>query len=675
MYVEAHRRDIRAMRALPPSALFAALVLAMSCASWPRHQQPDVAPTAAAPESSRTRPYPVFETNAFARAVERGTRTRTGVPGPNYWQQFARYRIDAELVPTTSQINGRETVRYFNNSPDTLKTVWMFLNQNLFAATSPRGQSVPVTGGTEILRFAVAGQALARRDTGVAYSVDGTLMRVGLPRALAPHDSVEFDIAWAFQLPPDGAPREGTTGDVVMVAYWYPQFAVYDDVTGWQIDPYLGGAEFYMDYADYDVNLSVPQGWLVAATGELMNPTEVLSRQTRDRLAEAHRGPSVVHVVRETDRGAGNNRATNTGFDGILKWRFRARNVRDFDWGASAKFLWDATVAVVGDRDRDGHPDSTDINTYYRPEARAWSWGRSAEFERNSVEFLSNYLWPYPWPRMSALEGPVSCTGMEYPMLTCIGGPRDTLSLFSVQVHETGHMWFPMQVGSDERRYAWQDEGLTRFNQAQGMQWYFKGYDRERISRNAYLALAGTDSEVALMRHGDQYPFGTPAYSVASYDKMATNMVALRALLGDETFLSSYRTYGLRWLQKHPTQYDFFNTFSALAGRDLSWFWRTWWYETWTLDQAIGSVSRSTAGDTLRVTIEDRGLAMMPVRLAVTRADGRVERIVVPVDVWLSGARRQIVTLLDAATITAVEIDPEQVFPDADRSNNRWAKS
>jgi aminopeptidase N len=273
---------------------------------------------------------------------------------------------------------------------------------------------------------------------------------------------------------------------------------------------------------------------------------------------------------------------------------------------------------------------------------------------------------------MTALEGPVSCTGMEYPMLTCIGGPRDTLSLYSVQVHETGHMWFPMQVGSDERRYAWQDEGLTRFNQAQGMQAYFKGYDRERISRDAYLALARTDSEVPLMRHGDQYPFGTPAYSIATYDKMATNLVALRALLGDETFVSSYRTYGLRWLHKHPTPYDFFNNFNTLAGRDLSWFWRTWWYETWTLDQAIGSVS--VAGDTLRVTIDDRGLATMPVRLAVTRADGHVERIVVPVDVWLAGTRHHTVRILNAATITAVEIDPEQVFPDIDRSNNRWTK-
>src|SRR6478736_1389502 len=175
-------------------------------------------------------------------------------------------------------------------------------------------------------------------------------------------------------------------------------------------------------------------------------------------------------------------------------------------------------------------------------------------------------------------------------------------------------MWCPMQVGSDERRYAWQDEGLTRFNQAQGMQAFFKGYDREGPARESYLDLARTDGEVPLMRPGDQYP----------YDKMATNMRALRALLGDSVFLSAYRTYGLRWQFKHPTPYDFFNTFNSLAGRDLGWFWRTWWYETWTLDQAIASAT--VVADKMVVTIEDRGLAPMPVRLAVTRSDGRVER-------------------------------------------------
>lgn len=653
------------------SAAALAAFAAASCTQLPfnRPAKP-VAPAVVA--GTRPLPYPIFESQAVQRAVANGTRTRTGEPGPKYWQQFARYSITAEVIPTTNQLNGRETVRYYNRSPDTLRTTRFFLNQNLFKPGAARNVETPITSGTEILRVAASGQTLAHADSGVGYWIEGTVMGVHMPRALAPKDSVDIEIAWAFQIPPDGAPREGTTGDVFMVAYWYPQLAVYDDVGGWMTDPYLGNAEFYMGYADYEVSLSVPQGWLVAATGDLTNPNEVLSKQTRDRLAEARKGGDVVHVVRDQDRGVGVTKATNTGFDGMLTWKFRARNVRDFDWGMSNKYLWDATIAVVGDRDGDKRPDTTAINTFYRPEARKWAWDRSAAYERSSVEFLSNYLWPYPWSQMTALEGPVSCSGMEYPMLTCIGGPRDTLALYSVQVHETGHMWFPMQVGSNERRYAWQDEGLTRFNQAQGMQAFFKGYDREKLARDSYLAMARDDDEVPLMRHGDLYPTTTNAYGVMTYDKMATNMIALRGLLGDTTFLSAYRTYGLRWQYKHPTPYDFFNTFNLMSGQDLSWFWRTWWYETWTLDQAIAGAA--VIGGKLAVVIEDKGLAPMPVRLAVTRTDGRVERSVIPVSVWLSGTRRTTVSFDFPATIASVEIDPEQVFPDIDRSNNRWKR-
>jgi hypothetical protein len=312
------------------------------------------------------------------------------------------------------------------------------------------------------------------------------------------------------------------------------------------------------------------------------------------------------------------------------------------------------------------------IHSFYRPERTAWAWDQSARYGRHSIEFLSRYLWPYPYPQMTAVDGVVSCSGMEYPMMTCIGGPRDTLRLYSVTVHEIAHMWFPMQVGSDERRYAWQDEGLTRFNQAQAMREFFGGYDLEGIARDQYLDLARAGGEVELMRHGDQYPHGTAAYGIASYAKMATNMAALRALVGDERFLRAYREYGRRWINKHPQPYDLWNTFEDVTGEDLDWFWRTWWYETWTLDQAVGAVS--AGGDSVSIVVEDRGLAPMPARLTITREGGAVERVEVPVERWLAGARRHTVRVGTSPAIARVEIDAERHFPDADRANNVWVR-
>lgn len=657
------------MKSTSTILLLGAGVAVLSAAQCPSSTAPEPAATTSA-LSRRPIPYPIAESKAFARAVEKGTRTRTGSPGPKYWQQYTRYTIDAELQPATNQLSAHGTIRYINRSPDTLHVLWLHLNQNLFAPNALRNEPVPITGGMEIFRVEAAGRTLVRADTGVGYAIEQTRMRMTPPRPLMPGDSIDLRVDWAFTVPPDGAPRSGTTGDIFMVAYWYPQMAVYDDVNGWQTDIYMGNAEFYMGYADYEVGITLPAGWLVASTGTLTNAEQVLTPQTRNRLAEARRRGELVHIVNDQDRGAG--RSTQRGLDNLLTWRFRATSVRDFDWGASARFLWDATVATVANRTGGTAPDTVDIHTFYRPEVVFPAWFYASLYARHAIEFLSRYLWSYPYPQMTAMEGPASCSGMEYPMLTCIGGPRDTLGLESVIIHEFAHMWFPMQVGSDERRYAWMDEGLTRFNQAQGMQNFFRGYDRGALARASYLSLARTDDEVPLMRHGDLYPIGSRAYGTATYDKMATNMIALRGLLGDEVFMRCYHEYGQRWLNRHPTPYDFWNTFDYCANRDLSWFWRTWWYETWTLDQAIASVENEGSG--LRVTIEDKGTAPMPVRLTVTRAGGATEQVTIPVDAWLAGARRSSTLVANGATVTAIEIDPRQAFPDIDRSNNRWVK-
>lgn len=653
------------------------LVSLVACSRATESGRQDQAPAPAPVALRRPVPYNLIESPAFARAVERGTRTRTGQPGPRYWQQWARYTIAAEYDPATGRLSGTSGVRYFNRSPDSLPVLFVHVYPNLFGPDAYRDRHVPEVGTVAFTRVAAASQDLTALPSPFmpgappvpprtpGYRIDGTIMRLTLPQPLRAGDSTDLAFAWSYTVAPEGGPRGGRNDMYAFVSYWYPQLAVYDDINGWQNDQYRANAEFYMGYADYDVALTVPAGFLIAATGTLANPGEVLTAQTRDRLALARRTDSVVHVVAAADRGAG--AATAAGPK--LTWRFQARGVRDFDWGISDKYVWDATRAVVGDASGDGIPDTTAIHAFWVPEKPGTQWARGAGYTRYAIEFLSRFLWPYPWPQMTAADGP-SCGGMEYPMITCISGGRDTIGLASVIVHETGHMWFPMQVGSDEKRHSWQDEGLTQFDAAQGMRELYPTTNEEQQSLQTYAFWARTGNEVELMRHGDLYPLGSPAFGIASYMKTATVLRTLRGLIGDSTFLRAYREYGRRWQYRHPQPQDLWYTFNDVAHQDLWWFWRTWFYETWSLDQAVAGVT--PRGANTEIVVEDRGLAPMPVLLAITRSGGAVELRTIPVDVWLTGVRRTSVSIPSGPGITGVQIDPEGLFPDTDRANNRW---
>jgi len=500
------------------------------------------------------------------------------------------------------------------------------------------------------------------------------VMWIPLPTPLSPHDSARLELAWSYAPPPSPADgREGREDHrLYVMGYWYPQVAVYDDVHGWVADPYLLEAEFYMDPADYDVRLTVPHGWVVGATGTLVNASEVLSPAALARLADARRTGTVTHVV---EPGASSSALAGRG--ATATWHFTARDVRDFAWGTSDQWVWDATRALVGDSLGTAR-DTVNIYSFYRRTTAAAAWASGgARYTRDAIEQLSTYLWRYPWPTMTSMEGVLDSGGMEYPMLTVMQPWADTLSLAGDLMHETGHMWFPMQVGSNEARFPWMDEGFTQFDVAQGMRALYgepraggRPGDSETGQRTLYLAAARAGHDMTLMWPGDLYP--QDLYFIMFYDKTAQVLAALRGLLGEATFHRAFREYGRRWTGKHPYPYDFFDTIADVAGRDLSWFWTTWFYEPWPLDQAIASVE--TRGDSAAITIEDRGLAPMPVLLAITRANGDVQRLTVPVDVWLGGARRHIVRVAGSPAVTRVTIDPDGLFPDVDRANQLWPR-
>ncbi len=622
-------------------------------------------------------PYPVVSPRAYQQAVAAGTRSTTGAPGPNYWQQRASYTVTARLSPEAKRVDAQASIVYVNASPDTLPAVFLHLLQNLHAPGALRNESQEVTGGVELTRVTVHGRALSPTQGALpGYRVQGTILGVRLAQALLPGDSVRLSIDWGFVVPQAGAGRMGWSRDnLFYIAYWYPQMAVYDDVDGWQIDQYLGQAEFYSGFARYDVTLEAPEGWMVMATGALQNADEVLPAGVVQRLRAAEQSDTVIHVLRAEDLGPGT--ATRRAPSGWLRWHFMADNVRDFAFSATRQSLWDAARTPVGDRNGDGAADYARVDAIYR--ASAPRWRHAWRYAQHSIDFLSRWTEiPFPWPHMSAVEGAeIIGGGMEFPMMTIIGdyNSRGDSALYYVTAHELAHMWVPMIVGVDEKRHAWMDEGTTSFNENQARKEFYPGPDHDDGDRQRYLAVARLGLEGEMMRWSD-YQYPGPAYGVASYSKPATLLVALRGLLGDEMFLKAYRTYLHNWSYKHPRPWDFFSTFNAVTGQDLSWFWRTWYYETWTLDQAVVSVNAGTASSPREtvIVVEDRGLAPMPARLHITLENGDTIDREVPVERWLSGATRADVRITANSPVVRVEIDTVGVFPDVDRSNNVWVR-
>ena len=619
--------------------------------------------------AQRPVPYPVVPPPEFQRAVARGTRGETGEPGPRYWQQWARYHIEASLDPDAKRLAGRERVVYHNRSPDTLGVLYLHLYQNLHAPGVPRNEPAEVTGGVRLDAVTANGQPLTATSARPGYRVDGTVMRLVPPRPVPPGDSIVLELTWEFRVPQQGAGRMGWNGDnMFFLAYWYPRLAVYDDVVGWQVDPYLSTAEFYDGFGDYHFAVDVPEGWVVVATGELVNPGDVLPDAIAARLRRAEQSDQVISILGPGDLGPG--KATRTSATGRLTWRYRAERVRDVAFAATSASLWDAARTPVGDRDGDGAADHARVDALYR--APATLWKHAARYAQHALSHHARYTGlPYAWSHMSAVEGGgILSGGMEFPMMTLIDDyrGRSDSALYYVVAHELGHMWVPMMVGTDERRYGWMDEGTTTFNENHASSEFFPGRNADRGDQTGYLNAARSGYESDLMRWTDYlYPGQN---GTASYSKPATVLVALRGLLGDTLFLRAYQAYFRRWAFKQPKPWDFFNTFNHVTGRNLDWFWRSWYYETWTLDQAVTSVTPGPEGT--RIVVEDLGWIPMPARLTITLANGEVVRREVPVEEWLNGARSAAITVPRGPLVTRVEIDAEHVFPDLNRENNVW---
>jgi len=625
----------------------------------------------------RAIPAAIDEPPEYTRAVDRAWRSADGSPGSAYWQNWVGYDMTARLDPETARLEGTAQILYHHDAPADLQSVWLHLHQNLHKEGSPRLGAQEITGGITITSLSADGEELTERplQEGPGYRVTGTLMEVRPTITIERGDTLQLDVTWEVTLPQNGAGRMGHSNhEMYLVAYWFPKMAVFDNLRAWNNEPYLGNAEFYDEFGDYDVEISVPVGWTVMATGSLENRDEVFSAITLERLDQAAASDEKVTIADQASRAAGT--VTAAGTDGWLTYRFTAGMVRDFTWTTSNMQSWDATSAVVADRDQDGQDDRVLIHSFWRPD-RAPLWSEQWLYGKQSIEHHSRYTGlPYPWPHMTSVEGAdIIEGGMEFPMMTIIGPYTDAQAtdLFNVTSHEIAHMWIPMIVGTDEKRHAWMDEGTTTFLENESRMELWPGVDHHRVEARAYLQVAAAELEQSMMRHGDYYEPG-PGYGVASYPKPATLLVALRDVMGQEAWGEAYRTYIDEWAFKHPSPWDFFNTFERFAEEDLDWFWTSFFYETWRLDHAVRSVEPRTGGGTT-VTIEDRGDATFPATVRIRTTNGGDLTREIPVSHWLEGnVTYEMQIGPEAGSVTRVEIDPRGRAPDVDRSNNFWPR-
>ncbi|MEM9665935.1 MAG: M1 family metallopeptidase [Bacteroidota bacterium] len=622
----------------------------------------------------RPLPQPLEVPNTFLRAIDQGTRTNTGLPGPGYWQQETDYVLTARLDPEAKRLIGQAKITYTNNAPVRLPALVLELAQNLHKGSAVRLETVEVTGGIEIDRVAVEGAEIRVTDAPQqqpGYLVDGTLLAIVLEQPLAVGASLTFEVDWQFTIPQAGAgERMGYSEDnLFFLAYWYPHMAVFDDVIGWYADPFRAQGEFYHGFGTFDLTVQVPEGWLVLATGELLNPDEVLAPAVAARMRQAYASDAPMQVVGPDDFDA----VTTAGTDGLLSYRFRAEQVRDVAFSATTASIWDAARTPVGDLDGDGVTDYTAINTLYRESAPRWA--QATDYQQHAITFLSEYTgFPYPWPHMTALEGGgIIGGGMEFPMMTIMGdyNSRTDEDLYNVTAHELAHMWIPMIVSTNERRFSWIDEGSTTFAENQARMDRFPGVNHNLPDQQNYLFIAQAEREGELMRWSD-FHYDPTAFGIASYSKPATLLVALRAVLGEATFNEAYQAFIATWAYKHPYPYDLFNTFERVSGQDLDWFWHSWYATTWTHDHAVSSVERGDG--VVTVAVEDRGQAILPALLTLTLENGETMNARIEADAWTSGATTAQVTIQTPAPVTRVELDPAQAFPDLDRSNNVWTQ-
>ncbi|HLO79758.1 MAG TPA: M1 family metallopeptidase [Chitinophagaceae bacterium] len=625
-------------------------------------------------------PYALFSPQVYPVGANE-YRNAAGEPGPSYWQNKADYNISAALDDNKNEVTATVTITYHNNSPQALTYIWLTLEQTLFNPSSRGYAKMPATGisryGDSKLEFSggfrfksvklISESGGKWNETNADTVVTDTRMQVRLPKPLASKADIKIKLEYSFTVPEYGADRMGvlqtSKGKIFALAQWYPRVCVFDDLRGWNTDPYLGAGEFYLEYGDYEVSITAPADHIVVSSGELTNPSEVLTTEQLKRYNSAKESAKTV-MIRTKDE-VGNPAAMMK--KPTLTWKYKINNARDLAWASSKAFVWDAASI-----DLPGGKKALAQSVYPVESEGNAAWGRSTEFIKGAIEGYSKRWFPYPYP--AAVNVACNVSGMEYPGIIFCSWKDKGESLWGVTDHEFGHTWFPMIVGSNERRYGWMDEGFNTFINMISSNEFNKGeFGQANINGHAAaMSLTDDNAEKVMLT-----PDGMQEENIGLnlYFKRGYALMLLREhILGEKRFDFAFRKYTSDWAFKHPSPWDFFRSMENSSGEDLYWFWKGLFLENYKLDQSVESVTNTEDGSALLITLQNKEKMAMPVVLEITTMSGKIIRKNLPVEIWQSSSRYTL-RLPVSEKVRKIVIDPDNVYPDMNPRNNVWQGS
>nr|WP_245786916.1 M1 family metallopeptidase [Algoriphagus aquimarinus] len=600
------------------------------------------------------------------------TRSASGKPNVGYWQNKADYQIAVTLDEQAHTLTGNIKLTYTNNSPETLDFIWMQMEQNRFKEDSRGTLTTPIQGnryngdidgGFDMTNLQA--KVGSKGSVSTKYIDSDTRMQVWFNEPIpAKGGTATVSMDFSFKVPVEGMDRMGRLevedGWIYAFAQWYPKVAVFDDVEGWNVEPYLGAGEFYLEYGDFDYKVTVPYDHIVVGSGELLNPKEVLSKELQNRYAKAKDSDTTVMLI--TAEELGNTELTRPKQEGTVTWHFAIQNSRDVAFATSRAFIWDAAKINL--------PSGKKIlaqSAYPKESNGIEAWSRSTEYSKASIEHYSSMWFEFPYATATNVAADIG--GMEYPGLNFCSYNSKGAGLWGVTDHEFGHNWFPMIVGTNERRYAWMDEGFNSFiNHYSTLAFndgeYPSNLNQTRRSINFFT------SET---REGiDTYPdvVNVSNLGMLAYNKPAMGLLMLREyILGHERFDNAFKSYIKTWAYKHPQPTDFFNHMENVAGENLSWFWQGWFYGTGNIDLGVSAVI-PYAGNYV-VVLANKGDMPMPVLMEITFEDGSTERNMLPVEIWQRGDTWNYLLKTDKK-VKGVVIDPDKLLPDVNLGNDSW---